>query len=245
MTDITAIVNLHNEGQMARASLVNLKRAAEFARQSGLTVEIIAALDRANPETVALAEDMSDTHLRCVYFDHGDLGRSRNNAVEVAQGQWIAFLDGDDLWSENWLTEAHACASADPRFIVWHPEINLYFGDSSGLHIHADMEQTEFEPLALALSNIWTALCFTKRDWLLRVPYPMTDLQNRVGFEDWGWNISIIEHGGLHKVVKGTGHALRTRWNSLAQQSATVRARPDISGLLRLARKQKQESAKR
>ena len=30
---------------------------------------------------------------------------SRNNAIEVANGRWIAFLDSDDLWNANKLSK--------------------------------------------------------------------------------------------------------------------------------------------
>ena len=35
----------------------------------------------------------------------GDLGRVRNALVPRATGRYIAFLDADDLFSENWLAE--------------------------------------------------------------------------------------------------------------------------------------------
>src|SRR5690606_37102708 len=98
-----------------------------------------------------------------LYLDNGDLGCSRNDAVKSADGTWIAFLDGDDLWPHDWLVKAQAAASRDPRFVVWHPEVNLYFGERADVHIHLDMEDDVFRPEMLALENIWTALCFTRK----------------------------------------------------------------------------------
>ena len=38
-------------------------------------------------------------------MDEGDLGRVRNALLPDTDGAFIAFLDADDLFSENWLAE--------------------------------------------------------------------------------------------------------------------------------------------
>ena len=71
-------------------------------------------------------------------FDHwerwireeGDLGRVRNALVPQTDGRYIAFLDADDLFSENWLAEALAVLkAADERGerVIAHPELNIVF----------------------------------------------------------------------------------------------------------------------
>ncbi len=233
MMDISAIINLHGEGDMAASSLESLYRATDVAGKQGVSVELIAALDRPDEATLKAVRACARPGLRILQLDKGDLGASRNAAVSTAAGEWVAFLDGDDLWDRQWLAEAFRAASADPRDVIWHPEVNVYFGETPSLLVHMDMEDEAFDLAALAAGNYWTALCFTRRRILERTPYPETDLNKRVGFEDWGWNIAAIAAGNLHKVVKGTGHAIRTRPGSLARTTASHGARPDISGLFR------------
>jgi glycosyltransferase involved in cell wall biosynthesis len=54
---------------------------------------------------------------------HGGAGGNRNHAMQHAHGEWIAFLDADDLWPEDHLA---VCADA----IVACPDAVIFFGDN-------------------------------------------------------------------------------------------------------------------
>ncbi|MEK6420531.1 MAG: glycosyltransferase family A protein [Burkholderia gladioli] len=233
--DITAVINGHAEGLLAHASLRSLKQSADFAEQHGLRVEWLAVLDRPTALTVDVFDEFARAHpaLRVLRVDHGDLGYSRNTAAEAAQGDYIAFLDADDIWSEDWLLRAHACARADSRDIAWHPEVNVYFGVARNLFLHMDMEDPRFHLANLAYSNAWTSLCFVRTAFLRSVPYAGTHLKHHIGYEDWCWNIDVIEHGGLHKIVPHTAHAIRSRHVSLVKQTAAAGCIPRPSDLFR------------
>ena len=220
-SEISAVINAHHEGLLARASLLSLKQAIEHARIDGATVEAIAVLDRPDSLTLEIFENFSRDYLsmRILTVDYGDLGRSRNAGVAAAEGRWIAFLDSDDLWGANWLSKARRAAESDGRSIVWHPEANVYFGVRPHIFPHVDMESTAYVASSLAVANYWTALCFTEKALLLKVPYRPSDLSCQIGYEDWHWNMEVIAHGALHKIVSGTGHAIRTKRASLVQST--------------------------
>jgi glycosyltransferase involved in cell wall biosynthesis len=233
--DITAIVNAHREGLLAHPTLLSLRQAVAHAEDRGLRVELLFVLDRADHATTEVfkANAVGAKRTRIVTVDHGDLGRSRNSGVLAAQGEWLAFLDADDLWGANWLSAAHATAATDPRNVVWHPEVNVYFGGHFHIFNHIDSEDTAYNVAWMAIANYWTSLCFTRRSLVLQVPYPDTDLRNQIGFEDWGWNMATIASGALHKVVPSTGHAIRVRPNSLVKETTSARCLPHPSAMFR------------
>jgi hypothetical protein len=235
MHDITAVINGHSEGLLAQASLRSLFRSVDAARSHGLSVEALAILDRPDQLTKAVFEGFaaSRTDLRIVEVEYGDLGFSRNAAVDNSDSGYVAFLDADDFWCEDWLIRAFEAAKADARDIAWHPQVNAYFGVAQSLFIHRDMEDPLFDVADLAYTNLWTSLCFTSNSLLQTVRYAGTDLRNNIGYEDWCWNIDVIERGGIHKVVPGTFHVIRSKSISLVKQTSAAGCIPRPTHLFR------------
>jgi glycosyltransferase involved in cell wall biosynthesis len=233
--DVTAIINAHREGLLAQPSLRSLSEAVKKAEDAGLTVEIVSVLDRPDPTTREVFERFANEqrNIRLMDVDHGDPGLSRNSGVSAAQGAWIALLDADDLWCSNWLSDAYRAAESDGRQVAWHPEVNVYFGINPHIFTHVDMEDPSYEHAGLALYNYWTSLCLAPRSLFLEVPYRGSALNQQIGYEDWTWNMDVVASGALHKIVPGTGHAIRMKEVSVLRQTNAMRSLPIPSELFR------------
>jgi len=231
--DITVIVNLHSEGMLAHAAFLSVAHAKSQAEKRGLRVEVLAVLDTPTPETIEFVQTCEVLEFKTLYVMFRDLGRSRNLGVQQSRGRWIAFLDADDLWAENWLAAAFETAERDRSAVVWHPEVNLYFGVDAFIFYTIDMEDPDFDLLSLSMSNPWSASCFTSRELLAAVPYPETNFERQIAFEDWGWNLETVSKGCLHKCVPGTLYAVRIRPDSLVRQTSARRALPKHTDLFR------------
>ena len=233
--EIAAVVNLHREGDAAIPSLVSAWRAAEHARASGISVQLAIVLDTPDAETVAIANAWSKRGARIIPIEVGDLGAARNAAVRALDSEWVAFLDGDDLWGESWLTRAFTAANAvtDPTPLdVWHPQVNVMFGGSQSLLHHQDSTDPSFSLARLRLHNTWTALSFVRREHLEETPYPPNRIAEGFGYEDWSWNIEVLRRGGRHRIVPESVHAIYrspagpadASTNMLAQSRAALRS---------------------
>lgn len=233
--DITVILNGHREGILSQPTLRSLAQSVAYSRASGVAIEAILVLDRPDELTREVFSEFESLHSwsRVLSVEFGDLGLSRNAGVKEASGRWIAFLDADDLWGANWLSAAIAAAEKDKRAIVWHPELNIYFGHDPHVFHHVDMEDGVFQLSALAITNCWTALCFASRETLEQVPYRATEIGNQIGYEDWSWHLETISNGIIHKVVPGTGHAIRRKRVSLVGQTNAAQCMPRASDLFR------------
>ncbi|WP_295447163.1 glycosyltransferase family A protein [uncultured Thiodictyon sp.] len=230
---ISVVVNAHHEGLIAVPSIRSLALAASYAARRGVRVETIALLDCSNDLTADVFATHADHRCEIVRVDIDDLGLCRNHGAQLARGDYVAFLDADDLWSENWLMEAFLAAEGDDRMVVWHPEANLYFGAATHIYRHVDMDSTEFDPLNLMITNYWTALCFTRRTLVIEMPYRTTDLSSGIGYEDWSWNQEIIARGGMHKTVRGTAHGIRVRQRSLLRMTMAAASIPHPTDMYR------------
>lgn len=100
---------------------------ASVAAQDYRPIELILVNDGSRQPVVAFAKEMlAETEIdsRCVEHDGGEnrgTSASRNLGVSVASGEYIAFLDADDVWLPNKLAEQAACLREKP-------EIAMVFG---------------------------------------------------------------------------------------------------------------------
>lgn len=231
--DISVVINAHREGLMAGPTLKSVQMAVHAALGEHISVEVIAILDRPDKLTQDIFSEcaMPTKYFNVCHVDFGDLGLSRNHGVSLAHGRWIAFVDADDLWSKNWLASAFRAAEDEARLSVWHPETNLYFGARPHIFTHVDMDTPGFDISKLLETNAWTALCFTSRALLARVPYRPTAHNRQIGYEDWTWNVETLSNGAVHKTVADTAHAIRTKAVSLVSQTSASYCLPHPSNL--------------
>jgi glycosyltransferase involved in cell wall biosynthesis len=233
MTTITAVLNVHREGNLARGSLLSIANARKVAEAAGVTVEVVAVADCSDQLTLDVLADAPG--VRVVETSVDDLGLARNVGVAEATGQYVAFLDGDDLWGPRWLLGAFEAAMVESRSVVWHPEASLYFGPKHSPHwlVHPDQETIEGDWVLLGIRNHWTSLSLALRETYLAIPYRRTKLEVGFGLEDWSWNSEVVAHGYLHKPVPGTVHLVRVRTTSLLRRTTAAKALMTPSTLLR------------
>lgn len=76
--------------------------------QSYKNYELIIIDDGSKDKTVEIIKNFSlrDSRLKiCINKKNQGVSYSRNKGIEIAVGEWIAFLDSDDLWKETKLEE--------------------------------------------------------------------------------------------------------------------------------------------
>ena len=218
--DITAVLTAHREGAMAGISLHSMEEAIGHAEASGLTVERIAVLDRPSAPTRAVFHGLEHSGWILCETDYGDQGRVRNEAATLAAGEYVAFLDGDDLWGYNWLTEAYGLCLEAPGSIIAHPEYNVFFQGNNNLFIHTDQTDPSFRREFLRFANYWDALCLAPVGAYLDHPFPPRDIEGGFAFEDWHWNCETLEAGFIHRVAPDTIIFKRRRlWSQTLEAS--------------------------
>lgn len=98
-----------------------LAEAIESVRnQSYRPLEFIIVDDGSTDDTAKVAASFGSS-LRYNYQQNAGTGAARNNGVEAATGDFFAFVDADDLWTENKLTVQMNTFSDNP-------EIEAVFG---------------------------------------------------------------------------------------------------------------------
>jgi glycosyltransferase involved in cell wall biosynthesis len=73
---------------------------ASVSAQSWQDWELIVADDGSDEATQMFLRSLADRRVRIVWLAHcGNPARVRNQAIAAARGQYLAFLDSDDLWA--------------------------------------------------------------------------------------------------------------------------------------------------
>ena len=118
---ISVIVPVYNAEKYVAEAVASIRR------QNYAPLEIIAIDDGSTDASVAIIETLGDD-IEILRQENAGPGIARNKGLAKARGEFIAFLDADDLWVDDKLL--HQCA-----YLLAHPDIEVvagrekYFGD--------------------------------------------------------------------------------------------------------------------
>ena len=95
--------------------------------------ELLVVDDGSSDDTRAWVAQHLDARVRLVRQNHGGTARARNRGISEARGDYIAFLDADDLWNPTKLEKQVACLEARPDVGLVHTAIRYI--DENGSEI--------------------------------------------------------------------------------------------------------------
>ena len=96
--DVSVIIPAYNSGGLIRASIDSAQS------QRGVTFEVIVVDDGSTDDTLSILQSYGDA-VRCIRQRNQGAYVARNNAAAAARGEWLAFLDADDLWEPDKLVK--------------------------------------------------------------------------------------------------------------------------------------------
>ena len=144
------VIPTYNRASLLKEALVSVfNQDVENCR-----LEVIVVDDGSNDDT---SEVVKGFPLRYVRQANSGAGVARNRGIEMATGEWVAFLDSDDLWLPTKLSLQLAVAEAFPEYHAIHSEFKIAYEagvvEESGLMEWARMLKGTTEPWA----DVYTA----------------------------------------------------------------------------------------
>ena len=111
--EVTVVIPTHN-----RWSLMSTTLASALA-QEDVDFEVLVVDDGSTDETPARLAEIDHPRLRVLRHDESrGVSPARDWAISLARGEWIAFLDSDDLWSPRYLrTKLDAARGTEAAFV--------------------------------------------------------------------------------------------------------------------------------
>jgi glycosyltransferase involved in cell wall biosynthesis len=120
--DVSVVVPTRN-----RSALLSLALASVL-RQRGVEIEVIVVDEASSDGTaeVLAAAAAGDARLRVVRHDTPrGVSAARNRGAAEARGEWVAFLDDDDLWAPDKLARQLDSARAALRHWAYTGSVNI------------------------------------------------------------------------------------------------------------------------
>ncbi len=110
--------------------------ASVSTQSRGFDVEVIVVDDGSADDTVEIAR--RSPGVQCITQPNRGPSAARNLGIAAARGQYIAFLDADDLWPAGKL-------QAQVQLLQQYPELALVFGDCRQFDANGPRPRTEFQ----------------------------------------------------------------------------------------------------
>jgi len=225
--DLSVVVTAHDEAELARPTMRAGEDSCRAAEAAGFRLERMIAFDHPTAECRAFFTQPEFDAWRKVDVDGGDLGRTRNAVLGELRGRWVAFLDADDLFSENWLAEGARVLAAAERAgerVVVHPEFNWIFEGGEWFFARPAQDDPVFSPYFFYFATYYDSLCMAPRAAHLEIPYVHRDIPNGLSFQDWQWSIETMAAGWRHAVARDAIIFKRRRVSSLVTESRNANA---------------------
>ncbi|MGB3758606.1 MAG: glycosyltransferase [Rivularia sp. (in: cyanobacteria)] len=141
MPTISVIIPVYN------AAFTIVKTINSVQNQSFSDWELIIINDGSNDGTLKLINSINDSRLKVFSYKNGGLSVARNRGISHAKGEFIAFLDADDLWTPDKLELQLKALHRNPEAGVAYSW--TYFMEEKGEYCHTD-RQLFFEGNVLA-----------------------------------------------------------------------------------------------
>jgi glycosyltransferase involved in cell wall biosynthesis len=121
--NVSVVIPTHNRSRWLQLTL----RSVLWQRDVDL--EAIVVDDGSTDDTTEVVARMRDPRVRLIHHDAPrGVSASRNHGAERAMGEWVAFIDDDDLWAPEKLARQLEAARAASRDWVYAGCVNIDAG---------------------------------------------------------------------------------------------------------------------
>lgn len=147
MPKISIIIPAYNVKLTIKSTIKSVRQ------QSFSDFELIVINDGSTDKTVEIVQGIKDARIKLFCYKNGGLPIARNRGIKQAKGDYIAFLDADDLWTKDKLEKQLAILEANPEAGVAYSRTS-YIDEQGNLLYDCDPVSFEGNVLgALLLTN--------------------------------------------------------------------------------------------
>src|SRR5438270_8956192 len=120
---VSAIIPSYNSAAWIRDSV------GSVLSQTYRGIETIVVDDGSQDSTVEILRQFGD-QIRLLQREHRGIGAARNAGMEVARGEYIAFLDSDDVWQREKIARQVEFMASKPQCCMLYSDAEEFRGSA-------------------------------------------------------------------------------------------------------------------
>ena len=122
---ISVVIPLYNKEALVGRTLESV------LAQSYRDFEVVVVDDGSRDGSAAVVESFDDPRIRLIRQENAGVSAARNRGIAEARGEFVALLDGDDIWRENYLQTQFELTQKYPQCDVFATD--YCFSNSKGV----------------------------------------------------------------------------------------------------------------
>ncbi|MDB5107598.1 MAG: glycosyl transferase [Candidatus Binatus sp.] len=155
--------------------------------------EVIAVNDGSTDGTLEVLASYRD-RIKIISRPNGGISAARNTGVAESSGEYLAFLDCDDIWKPEFLTRAVAALDADRECVLAFADVQLIDSDGQPLDTRlANHAAGQAPTLAAMFERLWPIMpsAVVMRRIVFERIGGFSEKFRGVGYEDvWMWMLA-------------------------------------------------------
>ncbi|MFM2429105.1 MAG: hypothetical protein RLZZ511_318 [Cyanobacteriota bacterium] len=147
---ISVVIPTYNSIRTVRDTIASVQA------QTFQDIEILVINDGSTDNLLDCLADITDRRIHIHSYPNGGLPVARNRGIAKSRGEYIAFIDADDLWTPDKLEKQLAALEANPNAGLAYSW--TYFMEEDGQRYHTD-RPIWFQGNVLKDLMLWNFLC--------------------------------------------------------------------------------------
>ncbi|MCK4999725.1 MAG: glycosyltransferase family 2 protein [Anaerohalosphaera sp.] len=160
MPKVSVIIPTYN-----RANVV-VQAINSVLSQTVQDVEVLLIDDGSSDSTFAVVESIGDGRIRYFKKPNGGAASARNLGLTKVSGQYLAFLDSDDYWPDNYIEKMLECLENNKDFGGVYSPITMIYSDGRTIRSYKKPEGKtgSITKYLFIRGFIWPSACFFRSE---------------------------------------------------------------------------------
>ena len=121
-TKYSVVIPLYNKEECIEKTIQSV------LAQTVSNFEIVVVNDGSKDQGVAVVKAIDDERIRVISQENQGVSAARNTGIRNAKGQYVCFLDADDLWKADFLETVDGLIEEFPMAKVFCPSYEVSYG---------------------------------------------------------------------------------------------------------------------